>query len=314
VIHGLARRPATAADLPFLLDLRARSMGPHHAVAGIVQGAAEAEARVRAHLDVAEIVEVDGRPVGLVKLLREPGAWRLVQLQLLPAWQGRGIGTSLVTATIGEARAAGAALELGVLAVNPARRLYERLGFVVVGHDEHGPHMRHEPWRLRAARPDDAPCIGLLAMQVFLDTYAGAGIRPDIVREVQAECAPEVYAERLADPATRIVLAERAGHLLGFAEWGAGCESPIAGHRHAARTAVRAARASPSGAGRGAAGPGRRRPPCARRTPAVAHGLGRQPQRARLLPRAGPARRRSLRLPLRGPGVREPRLRAHGLV
>jgi diamine N-acetyltransferase len=37
---------------------------------------------------------------------------------------------------------------------------------------------------LRVAGPADAPRIGVLATQVFLDTYATDGIRPSLAREV----------------------------------------------------------------------------------------------------------------------------------
>jgi GNAT superfamily N-acetyltransferase len=75
-----------------------------------------------------------------------------------------------------------------------------------------------EAVHFRAATPADALCVGVLAMQVYLDTYASAGIRPDIARDVLADYTPEAYARRLAQPETSTMLAERAGHLLGFAE------------------------------------------------------------------------------------------------
>jgi GNAT superfamily N-acetyltransferase len=120
-------------------------MGPHLAAAGIEVGAAETEARVLAHFDVAEVIELDGAPAGLIKVLRTPAAWRLQQLQLLPAHQGRGLGARLVQALVDDARAADAALSLSVLRANPARRLYERLGFVVVAEDDFGFEMRVLP-------------------------------------------------------------------------------------------------------------------------------------------------------------------------
>ena len=60
----------------------------------------------------------------------------------------------------------------------------------------------------RRATPDDALCIGVLATQVFLDTYAPHGIRPDLAREALACYAPEVVATHLADPDVHFVLAE----------------------------------------------------------------------------------------------------------
>jgi ribosomal protein S18 acetylase RimI-like enzyme len=55
-----------------------------------------------------------------------------MQIQLMPSLQGKGIGTRLLQSLVQEAREAGAGLKLSVLKANPARRLYERMGFVVV--------------------------------------------------------------------------------------------------------------------------------------------------------------------------------------
>src|SRR4051794_22295292 len=119
-------------------------MDAHHRSAGIVQDPAENERRVRERYDSASIVEVDGRPVGLLKVLREPREWRIMQVQLLPDVQRAGIGARLLGALVAEAEAAGVVLTLSVLKANPARRLYERLGFGVVSEHENGYQMRAE--------------------------------------------------------------------------------------------------------------------------------------------------------------------------
>jgi ribosomal protein S18 acetylase RimI-like enzyme len=46
---------------------------------------------------------------------------------------------------IGEATRAGQAMTLGVVKSNPAKRLYERLGFNVTHEDERKFYMRREP-------------------------------------------------------------------------------------------------------------------------------------------------------------------------
>jgi len=69
---------------------------------------------------------------------------------------------------------------------------------------------------IRPARPDDALCLGVLATQVFLDTYATGGIRPAIAREVLGAFSTEVCARLLADPGTRVDVAEVDDHLVGF--------------------------------------------------------------------------------------------------
>jgi diamine N-acetyltransferase len=81
------------------------------------------------------------------------------------------------------------------------------------------PMQNDVPVTLRAATPDDALCIGVLATQVFLDTYATEGIRPAIAREALATMAPAVFALLLADPALRFMLAERRDHVIGFVQW-----------------------------------------------------------------------------------------------
>lgn len=71
---------------------------------------------------------------------------------------------------------------------------------------------------LRPALPTDALCLGVLAMQVFLDTYATDGIRPEIAREVLGTYTPAAYDALLARSDVSILVAERRGHLLGFAQ------------------------------------------------------------------------------------------------
>lgn len=145
----LRRRPATEADLPFLLALRRESMGPHLASAGLHGSDEDHLVRVRHRFDCAEILMLDGQPVGLLKLLREPGRWKILQVQLAENVRGRGIGRRLLKDLLADATHAGATVDLSVLKANPAKRLYEQLGFCVVGEDAHEFHMTNEaPGRL----------------------------------------------------------------------------------------------------------------------------------------------------------------------
>jgi GNAT superfamily N-acetyltransferase len=57
--------------------------------------------------------------------------WFLDKLYLLPAYQNQGIGTCLLRRLIRDAKSAQAIFRLTVLEVNPARRFYERHGFVL---------------------------------------------------------------------------------------------------------------------------------------------------------------------------------------
>lgn len=137
-------RPAHEGDLGFLIALRAAAMNPHHVTAGFVQTVDEARERVLARLDCARIVSRDGQDVGMMKLVPGRPDWELYQLQLLPGAQRQGLGSHLVRRAIEEAAADGCGVVLKVLQVNPARRLYERMGFVSTGEapDSRGMQMR----------------------------------------------------------------------------------------------------------------------------------------------------------------------------
>ncbi len=71
---------------------------------------------------------------------------------------------------------------------------------------------------LRTAQPEDALCLSVLAMQVFLDTYATEGIRPQIAREVLSAYSQDRFNLAVQDPLTHITVAERNRHLVGFAQ------------------------------------------------------------------------------------------------
>ena len=75
------------------------------------------------------IVEVDGAPAGRFYVQRWPKEIRLVDIALLPDFRRRGAGTELIRRLFSEARLTGRAVTIHVEIFNPARALYERLGF-----------------------------------------------------------------------------------------------------------------------------------------------------------------------------------------
>lgn len=140
---AVSLRPASDADLPFLISLRKQTMTGHFvAASGVVPSEEEQRERVIHRFECAQIVEHAGRPAGLFKVARDGLEWQLIQIQIAPELQGQRIGEALIQGLIDESRAAGASLWLHVLRQNPARRLYERLGFRVAAEREHGYDMR----------------------------------------------------------------------------------------------------------------------------------------------------------------------------
>lgn len=71
---------------------------------------------------------------------------------------------------------------------------------------------------IRAGSVANAETISALAIQVFLDTYATEGVRPDLANEAFAEYGPDVFAQRLGQEVRVFYLAELGSGLVGFAE------------------------------------------------------------------------------------------------
>ena len=141
-LHPIQRRPVNTADLPFLINLRRLTMGPHLEAAGIELDEQEMLARIHSHFESGQIIELACELIGLLKVVREMRTWTVLQVQLLPAWQNQGIGARLIAETITDARKDGADVVLSVLKVNKARRLYERLGFSVISESDGAYTMR----------------------------------------------------------------------------------------------------------------------------------------------------------------------------
>lgn len=76
-----------------------------------------------------DIVEQDGEPVGRLYVARGPDAIHVIDIALLDAWRGQGIGAALLGTLQDEAAAAGQRIVLQVEVSNPAFTLYQRLGF-----------------------------------------------------------------------------------------------------------------------------------------------------------------------------------------
>ncbi|WP_341317375.1 GNAT family N-acetyltransferase [Paraburkholderia sp. IMGN_8] len=141
----LTLRPALNADEGFLFELRKATMTEHLARVGEPADDAGHRARLLHRYDTARVICVDGAPAGLLKAHRNDTEWVVVQLQIAPEHQGRGIGERALQTVLQAAQADALPVTLKVLKGNPAKRLYERLGFETVDEDERQFHMRRLP-------------------------------------------------------------------------------------------------------------------------------------------------------------------------
>jgi ribosomal protein S18 acetylase RimI-like enzyme len=79
-----------------------------------------------------DVIEVDGESAGRLYVARWESEIRVMDIALLPEYRGHGIGSQLLSQVLAEGAETGKKVSIHVEPVNPARRLYERLGFVPV--------------------------------------------------------------------------------------------------------------------------------------------------------------------------------------
>jgi len=75
------------------------------------------------------MIELEGRPIGRLYIDRGEDDIRITDIALLPEWRGHGIGRMLMEEILAEGRNTGKRVTIYVEHDNPARGLYDRLGF-----------------------------------------------------------------------------------------------------------------------------------------------------------------------------------------
>jgi ribosomal protein S18 acetylase RimI-like enzyme len=86
-------------------------------------------------LEEVSIISVEGNDVGRLQVAELPAEIRLQKFYVSPQYQGSGIGSEVLGNLLVPWRSTGKKIVLRVLVNNPARRLYERLGFSVTLQD-----------------------------------------------------------------------------------------------------------------------------------------------------------------------------------
>lgn len=152
---GLSYRPATEADLPLLGRIYASTREDEVAQAGwppelqraFLQQQHEAQHAYYAQTYAGAerlVIEQNGEAVGRLYLYEFPGNLRIVDISLLPEARGRGWGEAILKDVGEQAAGRGLKVSIHVERFNPAKRLYERLGFA--GVEDKGVYVLME-WR-----------------------------------------------------------------------------------------------------------------------------------------------------------------------
>lgn len=132
-------RQAMVADTKFLWDVFRVSMKDYITQTRGEWNEQREESQFRHQLDLSatQVIRSNDLEVGFIMAPIKDGARWIHTICIVPEHQNRGIGTEVIRSVITEAQTQKMPLYLSVLKVNPARRLYERLGFVVIEETKH---------------------------------------------------------------------------------------------------------------------------------------------------------------------------------
>lgn len=140
---GIAYRPEADSDRPFTAALYASTRAEEVAQSGwpaemqsafLLQQFEAQHSHYRLHYPKAEwlIVEREGMPIGRLYLEEWSREIRIIDISIAAECRGAGIGGAILEDVIADGGARDKAVSIHVEKNNPARRLYERLGFAVI--------------------------------------------------------------------------------------------------------------------------------------------------------------------------------------
>ena len=145
MVEEITLRPAKPADFGFC---QRTYFEPMHAMIkelGLDEANHLANFASRWQAEQVRMVMINGQVIGWLQTAPTDDALFLAQLFIDTSFQRRGIGSRLMRILIEEAARENKAVTLGVVKTNPARRLYERLGFGVTHEDQYKFYMRRQP-------------------------------------------------------------------------------------------------------------------------------------------------------------------------
>lgn len=138
---GLVLRPATAADRELVAAIYATTREEELRQVPWTDAdrrtftdwqSGQQEAHYALHYPAAErLLVAKGEPIGRMYVDTTRQEVRLMEVTLLPAWRNQGVGTRLTRLLLEYSDALGLPASLHVEPFNPAKRMYERLGFAV---------------------------------------------------------------------------------------------------------------------------------------------------------------------------------------
>jgi ribosomal protein S18 acetylase RimI-like enzyme len=138
----LTYQKATEEDIDFLLWLRKQTMVEHLIHAGKEVNEENLLDRINYHFKNAKIILLENQKIGLLKLAENENEIEILQIQIEPNHQNKGIGKEIIQAIIQKAFTKNIPVKLSVLKVNKAQNLYKNLGFEIYDENEYSYFMK----------------------------------------------------------------------------------------------------------------------------------------------------------------------------
>ncbi|SHI14721.1 Ribosomal protein S18 acetylase RimI [Ferrimonas marina] len=184
----LSQRPATLDDRDFLWSLKLQAMKNHiQSVYGWDEQVQQRFFEQGLNLGDTRVLLWYGQAIGMLELQQSPEQDYLAKLEILPSYQRRGIGAELITQLIANAQADHKRFALQVFRINPALRLYQRLGLSITDSNDTHHQMAIDP-APHSGNPGTPGSAGTAATSG--STPHGSAPDPDPAAETSSTPAP----------------------------------------------------------------------------------------------------------------------------
>ena len=132
----LALRPARQQDFEYCRRLYFAEMKWIIEKLHLDQSAQQSSFQQQWDRALVRIITFDGVDIGWLQTVMQPDELFVAQMFVDRPFQRKGIGTEIMKRLIAEATQLNRTVRLSVVKINPARKLYERLGFRVTHEDD----------------------------------------------------------------------------------------------------------------------------------------------------------------------------------
>lgn len=96
---------------------------------------------IKRNIDNMKIIEVNGKSIGITTFIKNEDCYRVGLIMIHPDYQNRGLATSIITNYINVAKSENKRIVIKTYKNNPAKKLYQRLGFKIYDTDETHIHL-----------------------------------------------------------------------------------------------------------------------------------------------------------------------------